>query len=628
MAKSKSDKETKKAAKADDRTDKKDAKPADGGWRETVESIAMAVILALLFRGFVAEAFVIPTGSMAPTLQGRHKDVWCPKCGVNYQTTASSERTQTGAPTSNHVTTTTCPICRYTQRLDLFNEPNDHSFSGDRIIVGKFCYDLGEPERWDVIVFKFPGDAVQNYIKRLIGLPNETILIVGGNVYAKAEGADDFEISRKPPHKLNVLLQLVDDTDHIPQELIDLGWPSRWQEALSSASEKPAWQVEDGGRAFVTDGAADRDAWLLYRHLVPSYSDWVLIEQQKRLPTDIHTRVGQLIPDFYAYNAYHDVLENTPDGARPASYLTPDRTYSHLYDPSLPGPGEAPAPESFGQHWVDDLAVECVADADGSEGELLLMVVRAGRKYQCRIKVADGQATLSMTDTDGQPLGFDGGEGDNLVETRTATTSVRGPGSYRLRLSNCDHELLLWVNGSVVKFDGPTTYPGAELEQPAFSAEDPLDLAPVRIGSRGAAVRLTGLRVYRDKYYIATNSNGEGNDYIDLVSAPGFVYEQEAIPAILSNPDLWQSTNMFAGNNRREVDFVLGKDQFLPLGDNSPQSFDGRFWLPRNDPRFDQPHNYVERDLLIGKALLIYWPHTWNRPIPFTPNFRKMGPIR
>jgi hypothetical protein len=60
------------------------AKPADGGWRETVESIAMAVILALLFRGFVAEAFVIPTGSMAPTLQGRHKDVQCPKCFVWY----------------------------------------------------------------------------------------------------------------------------------------------------------------------------------------------------------------------------------------------------------------------------------------------------------------------------------------------------------------------------------------------------------------------------------------------------------------------------------------------------------------------------------------------------------------
>ena len=59
--------------------------------RETVESIVVAVILAFLFRTFVAEAFVIPTGSMAPTLMGNHKDVACEKCGFRYQGGASSE---------------------------------------------------------------------------------------------------------------------------------------------------------------------------------------------------------------------------------------------------------------------------------------------------------------------------------------------------------------------------------------------------------------------------------------------------------------------------------------------------------------------------------------------------------
>jgi signal peptidase I len=67
------------------------------------------------------------------------------------------------------------------------------------------------------------------------------------------------------------------------------------------------------------------------------------------------------------------------------------------------------------------------------------------------------------------------------------------------------------------------------------------------------------------------------------------------------------------------VQFELKEDQFLPMGDNSPQSSEGRFW---------PDHHYVERDLLIGKALLIYWPHTWNRPVPFTPNIMKMGRIR
>ena len=48
-----------------------------GFGRETVESLVIAFTLALLFRAFEAEAFVIPTGSMAPTLMGRHKDLDC-----------------------------------------------------------------------------------------------------------------------------------------------------------------------------------------------------------------------------------------------------------------------------------------------------------------------------------------------------------------------------------------------------------------------------------------------------------------------------------------------------------------------------------------------------------------------
>ena len=57
--------------------------------RETIESIVIAFVLAFLFRTFEAEAFVIPTGSMAPTLQGRHKDVECVKCGYRYRASAS-----------------------------------------------------------------------------------------------------------------------------------------------------------------------------------------------------------------------------------------------------------------------------------------------------------------------------------------------------------------------------------------------------------------------------------------------------------------------------------------------------------------------------------------------------------
>lgn len=148
--------------------------------RETIESIIVAVILFLLFRSFLVEPFVIPTGSMAPTLQGRHMDVACEKCGFQYRTGASIENGGAG-----QVEKTTCPICRYTMTLNKHQDPNQRSFNGDRILVSKFAYELSEPERWDVIVFKYPGNAKQNYIKRLVGLPNETLWIRHGDIYCR-----------------------------------------------------------------------------------------------------------------------------------------------------------------------------------------------------------------------------------------------------------------------------------------------------------------------------------------------------------------------------------------------------------------------------------------------------------
>src|SRR5947207_11594700 len=65
------------------------ATPDEGGIKETIESILVAFVLAFIFRAFVVEAFVIPTGSMAPTLMGAHMRFTCQDCGyeftVNYQ---------------------------------------------------------------------------------------------------------------------------------------------------------------------------------------------------------------------------------------------------------------------------------------------------------------------------------------------------------------------------------------------------------------------------------------------------------------------------------------------------------------------------------------------------------------
>jgi signal peptidase I len=75
----------------------------------------------------------------------------------------------------------------------------------------------------------------------------------------------------------------------------------------------------------------------------------------------------------------------------------------------------------------------------------------------------------------------------------------------------------------------------------------------------------------------------------------------------------------------------MGPDQFFPLGDNSPQSKDARLWSYVVGNRLEPPAA-VDRSLLIGKALFIYWPHAWYLPAvpvwPVVPNYQRIGFIR
>lgn len=54
--------------------------------------------------------------------------------------------------------------------------------NGDYLIVDKVSYELGSPHRDDVVVFRYPGDPSKFFIKRIIGLPNETVDINGNDV--------------------------------------------------------------------------------------------------------------------------------------------------------------------------------------------------------------------------------------------------------------------------------------------------------------------------------------------------------------------------------------------------------------------------------------------------------------
>ncbi|QJX03163.1 signal peptidase I [Alcanivorax sp. IO_7] len=111
-----------------------------GSTVETSNSLISVLFIVLVIRSFIVEPFTIPSGSMLPTLQV-------------------------------------------------------HDF----ILVNKFSYGLrlpvtntkiipvGEPERGDVMVFKFPEDTRQNFIKRVVGLPGDRVAVRDNVVYVNGE---------------------------------------------------------------------------------------------------------------------------------------------------------------------------------------------------------------------------------------------------------------------------------------------------------------------------------------------------------------------------------------------------------------------------------------------------------
>jgi signal peptidase I len=85
-------------------------------------------------------------------------------------------------------------------RVDGFSmEPTLHN--GEFVIVNKLAYKLGDPQHSDVIVFRYPRDPDQEYIKRIIGLPGDRIRIINGEVYVNDELIQEPYIAAAPRYQ-------------------------------------------------------------------------------------------------------------------------------------------------------------------------------------------------------------------------------------------------------------------------------------------------------------------------------------------------------------------------------------------------------------------------------------------
>lgn len=67
----------------------------------------------------------------------------------------------------------------------------DTIWEGDRLFGFRLAYKFSEPKRGDVIIFKYPDNESENYVKRVIGLPNEIVQIKEGHVYINGDELDE-----------------------------------------------------------------------------------------------------------------------------------------------------------------------------------------------------------------------------------------------------------------------------------------------------------------------------------------------------------------------------------------------------------------------------------------------------
>lgn len=204
--------------------------------KETIESIVVAFILAFIFRAFVVEAFLIPTGSMAPTLLGAHLRLECPSCGHQFTVNARPEVQPDPNVFQGNIPPVPCNKCG--NRVPARNPPIHR---GDRILVLKYLYQFQDPKRWDVVVFKSPHPASEdyqvNYIKRLVGLPGESVAILDGDIYVRkgapvavaadadlATRMEGFQIQRKSRLAQDALWRIVHDNDYVARKGAESAW--------------------------------------------------------------------------------------------------------------------------------------------------------------------------------------------------------------------------------------------------------------------------------------------------------------------------------------------------------------------------------------------------------------------
>ncbi|MFG0256327.1 MAG: signal peptidase I [Phycisphaerales bacterium JB043] len=499
---------------------------AEESIKETLIAIIISFALAFVARSYVAEPFIIPTGSMAPTLLGAHMRFHSPDTGYTW---ASNPRdyadTSRDLPIDPQGSTSAGrdPII-YTDPMSrtAWSRSDVPLRSGDRILVQKYLYALRPPRRWDVAVFKHPEEPETNLIKRVVGLPGERLALIDGDIFTRANNSGSWTIQRKPPRVQRAVWQTIFDSQFTPMP--DPGEPPFVSPWLS-----PGWDTTSRIYRWADDSTATL-TWNTSEH-----------------PLD----------DRVAYNATAGFSSSSP-------FPVSDLRIRFSIKPETP-------PDS-------------------------ITIAISARSHDFEAYIAGSTATLRMRPISGRR------NHDSWITLGAATISPITTSRHTpIELAHHDQTLTLRIDNDVVA-SAPYDWSASERLAHALAPTNPS--AP---------------RVDNPRDYITPTIS------ITIASTP------LEITRISVARDLhYQSQRIGSSLSRASsLDNAVSLDtnHFFMLGDNSPASRDARAF-DHVDPwvanAVGDTLGVVHRDLIMGRAFLVYFPspHT-NHLIPI-PDFSRM----
>ncbi len=287
-------------------------------FRDNIEAITMAIVMAVMLKYFVVEAYKIPTGSMQPTLMG-----------------------------------------------------NEDTAIFDRILVDKLSFHFREPERFEIVVFKYPLDRSKNFIKRLVGMPGEQFRVADGDLWTRKDAGEPWKVLRRPE-----AVQAV-----------------HWRSLDRFDPRFSAWKVQAGTRGWILEGREQLSARGGGKVTLPNDGGSVVDRYSDGYPGDMGPKLsrGRMIPGSHPVGDLRLEGEVTAlESCRSVAFEF--REGERLYRMEIPGP-KAPA----------DAVVRIRASGIGEDRETVLPGVRLAAGKAARF-TAQNMDDLLELHVDGQHI--------------------------------------------------------------------------------------------------------------------------------------------------------------------------------------------------------------------------------